>query len=181
MLTINPSAPVEADALVAGFSRLSFSDTSTASSFLTQLLQRPDMSPMLQSRLQRVAALGAAYGRAPGAVAAFSKLPEDAIDGQVQEWRVRSALWANDFATASAWIDQMPPSLAAQPRWRYWRARAVAATVGAAAAAPLYAEIAGLRDYYGYLAADRLNQHYNLNIRPSPERHRSPSGAGHPA
>jgi len=30
----------------------------------------------------------------------------------------------------------------------------VAATSGAAAAAPAYAEIAGLRDYYGYLAAE---------------------------
>jgi soluble lytic murein transglycosylase len=62
----------------------------------------------------------------------------------------------------------MPTSLTAQPRWRYWRARAVAAISGADAAAPLYAEIAGLRDYYGYLAADKLNESYNLNIHPSP-------------
>jgi soluble lytic murein transglycosylase len=81
---------------------------------------------------------------------------------------VRAALWAGDFAKALAWIDAMPSSLAAQPRWRYWRARAVAATSGAAAAAPSYAEIAGMRDYYGYLAADKLNEGYNLNIHPSP-------------
>jgi soluble lytic murein transglycosylase len=135
---------------------------------LTLLLQRPDMTPALRNRLQRTAALGAAYGRAPGAVTAFGKLAEDVNDAQVQEWRVRSALWAGDFARASAWIDQMSPSLAATPRWRYWRARAIAATAGPAAAAPLYAEIAGMRDYYGYLAADRLKQSYNLNIRPSP-------------
>jgi len=33
---------------------------------------------------------------------------------------------------------------------------------------PMYSEIAGLRDYYGYLAADRLRRPYNLNVRPSP-------------
>jgi soluble lytic murein transglycosylase len=33
----------------------------------------------------------------------------------------------------------------------------------------MYGEIAGLRDYYGYLAADRLDQAYNLNIHPSPD------------
>jgi soluble lytic murein transglycosylase len=86
----------------------------------------------------------------------------------VQEWRVRSALWAGDFAKALKWIDEMPLTLSSQPRWRYWRARAVAAT-SAAAAEPLYAQIAGMRDYYGYLAADRLNQRYNLAIRLSPD------------
>ncbi len=62
----------------------------------------------------------------------------------------------------------MPPALATQPRWRYWHARAIAATSGDAAAAALFGEIAGLRDYYGYLAADRVAQPYNLNVRPSP-------------
>lgn len=169
LLAITPTMPVEADALVAGFTHLSFGDTAASSTLLAPLLQRPDMSPALRNRLQRAQALGAAYGRAPGAVAAFGALPEDVNDSQVQEWRARSALWAGDFAKAAEWIDQMPVSLASTPRWRYWRARAIAATSGAAAAAPLYAEIAGMRDYYGYLAADRLNQNYNLNIRPSPD------------
>jgi soluble lytic murein transglycosylase len=63
----------------------------------------------------------------------------------------------------------MPANLATQPRWRYWHARAVAATAGADAAAPLFGEIAGLRDYYGYLAADHLQRGYSLNARPSPD------------
>jgi soluble lytic murein transglycosylase len=169
LLANTPTAPVEPEALVAGFSRLSFSDTNSASGLLPSLLQRPDLPPTVRIRLQRAAALGAAYGRAPGAIAAFAELPEDPGDGQVQEWRVRAALWAGDFDKAAAWTSQMPPALAAQPRWRYWHARAIAATAGAAAAAPLYAQIAGLRDYYGYLAADRLHQSYDLNVHPSPE------------
>jgi soluble lytic murein transglycosylase len=81
---------------------------------------------------------------------------------------VRAALWNRDFARALGWLELMPPGLAAQPRWRYWRARSVAAIRGEEAAASMYREIAGLRDYYGYLAADRLAQPYNLNMRPSP-------------
>jgi soluble lytic murein transglycosylase len=169
MLANTPAASVEPEALVAGFSRFSISDTNAASAVLPSLLLRPDLTAALRTRLQRAAALGAAYSRSPGAVAAFAVLPEDASDGQVQEWRVRAALWAGDFARAAVWLEGMPPALATQPRWRYWRARAVAATAGAAAAAPLYADIAQLRDYYGYLAADRLDQRYNLNIKPSPD------------
>jgi soluble lytic murein transglycosylase len=63
----------------------------------------------------------------------------------------------------------MGPSLATQPRWRYWRARAVDANSGSAAAEPLFGEIAGLRDYYGYLAADRLHRGYSLNAKPTAE------------
>jgi len=168
LLSMNPGMPVEPDALVAGFSHLSIVDSTASWTLLPALLKRPDLTPALQTRLQRAAALGAAYARAPNAVAAFAVLPVDPNDSQVQEWRVRAALWAGDFAKALAWIDAMPGGLVAQPRWRYWRARSVAATSGAAAAAPAYAEIAGLRDYYGYLAADKLNQRYNLNIHPSP-------------
>ena len=169
MLALNPGMPVEPDALIAGFSRLSIADSNASRTLLPALLKRPDLTPALQARLQRAAALGAAYARAPEAVAAFAVLAQDPSDSQVQEWRVRAALWAGDFARALTWIDAMPSSLAAQPRWRYWRARAVAATSGADAAAPAYAEIAGLRDYYGYLAADKLNAGYDLNIHPSPD------------
>jgi soluble lytic murein transglycosylase len=168
ILAMNPGTPVEPDALLAGFGHFSIADSTAAATLLPTLLKRRDMTPPLQARLQRAAALGAAYARAPNAIAAFDVLEPDPNDGQVQEWRVRAALWAGDFAKALAWIDAMPPNLATQPRWRYWRARAVAATSGAAAAAASYAEIAGMRDYYGYLAADRLHESYNLNIHPSP-------------
>jgi soluble lytic murein transglycosylase len=43
----------------------------------------------------------------------------------------------------------------------------VAATQGADVAVPLFADIANLRDYYGYLAADHLYRNYSLNAQPS--------------
>jgi soluble lytic murein transglycosylase len=133
------------------------------------LVARPDVAPALRGRLQRALALGDAYARQPGSVSAFEQLPPEVVDAQVQEWRVRAALWSGDFTKAAGWIDRMPPALAAQPRWRYWRARAIAATAGADAAAALFADIASARDYYGYLAADRLHRNYSLNIRPTPD------------
>ncbi len=166
-LAMTPTLPVEPEALLAGFTRLARTDAAAALNLLPPLLARPDTTPALQGRLRRAAALGAAYAREPRAVAAFSQLSPEFADVPVQEWRVRAALWAGDYGKALEWSEQMPPSLATQPRWRYWHARAVAATAGADAAAPLFSEIAGLRDYYSYLAADRLHQNYNLNIRPS--------------
>jgi soluble lytic murein transglycosylase len=42
-------------------------------------------------------------------------------------------------------------------------------TAGPEAAAQLFGELSELRDYYGYLAADRLHRRYSLNVRPSPD------------
>ena len=169
VLATHASLPVEPEALAAGFEKLALTDSASALYLLPLLLARQESTPALQARLQRAAALGAAYDRDPRALAEFDSLPADTPDSQVEEWRVRAALWIGDYDKALKGIERMPASLAAQPRWRYWRARAVAATAGAAAAAPLFIEIADLRDYYGYLAADRLHRSYNLNARPSPD------------
>ena len=168
-LATHPTAQVEPAALEAGFNRLARNDSNAASALLPLLLARPDVTPEMQAHLQHSAALGAAYSRDPSALTAFANLPISAVDGDVQEWRARAALWAGNYAKALTWIEQMPPNLAELPRWRYWHARATAATSGNEAAAPLYAEIAGLRDFYGYLAADRLNRNYTLNARPLPD------------
>ena len=160
---------VEPEALAAGFEKLAHTDSAGALDLLPMLLARAGLTSAMQARLKRAAALGAAYDRDPRAIAAFDDLPAAAVDSQVQEWRVRAALWIGDYDRALEWIEQMPAesrdaaSLALLARAR------MAATAGDDAAAPLFAEIAGLRDYYGYLAADRLHPAYNLNVRPSPD------------
>jgi soluble lytic murein transglycosylase len=166
-LASSPMTPVEPAALAAGFDHLARAESTTALALLPKLLARPDMTPVMQTKLQRIAAMGAALGRDSAAIAAFDLLPESSVDNDVREWRVRAALWAGDYQKALAWIDTMPPTQLSQPRWRYWRARSIAATQGSEAAAPLYAELAELRDFYGYLAADRIHHGYVLNAKAS--------------
>jgi soluble lytic murein transglycosylase len=168
-LATHPDTPVEADALLGGYTRLSRSDSSAALSLLPLLLARADMTPELRTRLQRAAALGAAYDHNPAAVQAFRAVTPQSVDTDVFEWRIRSALWAHDFTLALTWINELPATLKTQPRWRYWSARATQAVSGATAAKPLYNAIAGMRDYYSYLAADHLSQPYDLNDHPTPD------------
>ena len=169
VLASHPGLTVEPDALAAGFEKLVHNDSPAALDLLPTLLSRPGLTPSVQARLQRAAALGAAYDHDARARALFDGLPAESLDPPSAEWRVRAELWSGHYDKVLGEIEKMPASLAAQPRWRYWRARAVAATEGSDAAAPLYEEIAGLRDYYGYLAADRLHRPYSLNVRPSPD------------
>ena len=123
-LAMNPKLPVDAEALAAGFTHLSHSNAAAASALLPQLLARPDITPTLEGRLRRAAALGAAYARQPGAVAAFSELSGDSIDATVQEWRVRAALWSGTTTRhSSGWArcpraacQSTPVALLACPR-----------------------------------------------------------------
>jgi len=164
LLAHNPAIRVDPEALAMAFERLANSDYEIAAALLPKLLTRSGMGAELSRGLRRAAALGAAYHRAVGAVEEFGSFPADSTDEVVQEWRVRAALWSGDFATARDWIERMPIALASQPRWRYWHARTLAVTEGMAAAAPIFTDLSTLRDYYGYLAADQLNQSYHLNM-----------------
>ena len=171
-IAADPLRSVPEAAIAAGFKQLSLRDGAAALALLPRLLARPGATAALQANLRLSAALGAAFDRNPGALAAFRDLGPGPLDPLAAEWRVRAALWAGDFPSALRAILALPPSLAALPRWRYWYARATGATAGAAAARPLYASIAGLRDYYGYLAADRLHRRYRLHDRPTPNDRR---------
>src|SRR5207237_1316967 len=78
-LATDDKTPVDPEALEAGLNRLALSDSAAAAALLPQLLARPDVTPALRARLQRVVALGLGYDHAPAAVAAFADLPTEAI------------------------------------------------------------------------------------------------------
>jgi len=166
-LAATPQTAVEPDALIGGLELLARHDAESARALLPRLLARTDLAPIVRGRLQRAVALGGALARAPWASDAFRRLPPDAVDGVVYEWRVRAALWAGNYRQARRWMEQLPATLAATPRWRYWHARATASVVGVKAARTELDALAGLRDYYGYLAADRTGQPYRLNAEAS--------------
>jgi soluble lytic murein transglycosylase len=163
-----PAMPVEPDALAAGLDRLALSDSAAAQAVLPALLMRPGMTSELAGPLQRSIALGLAYDHASGAAAALQGVPEAARDDTVREWGVRIALWTGAWPEALAWLDQLSPISAAEPRWRYWRARALEKVAGKTGAEPLLRGLAGLRDYYGYLAAERVDLPYDLQAHPTP-------------
>jgi len=93
-------------------------------------------------------------------MAALQPKPEDT---RLLELRIRTGLRYQAWEQISTWIDDLPATLAETERWRYWKARALEEQGQPEAAGRLYDELAGNRSYYGFLAADRRNQPYNLS------------------
>ncbi|MGB5145720.1 MAG: transglycosylase SLT domain-containing protein [Porticoccaceae bacterium] len=87
----------------------------------------------------------------------------DLLDSGFHEWYLRRHIAAGDWHALAAGIDQLPASLQAEPRWRYWRARAVQ-LLGESdpGTATTFAELATQRSFYGFLACDWLDQGYTI-------------------
>lgn len=145
-----------AEALVEAFDRVARRDSRHARRVFERLMQLDAFGEQELSRLRRSYALGLAYDFDPEAVEQFDELPESALDALSHEWRVRAALLHREWRRALRWLEALPPPQRQEPRWRYWRARMLERLRDKKAARALYAEVAREREYYAFLAAERL-------------------------
>jgi len=167
---------VEPRAAIDGFAKLARANPDNAAIVAARLeanCGRPCTMRALQSpgsvgEMRREIALNLAWSRRPETVGMFRQVPEAALDERGHEWRVRAALWASDWPQAASWIAQMPPALAEQPRWRYWRGRVAEKLDRREAASADYQRLTAENGYYSALASERLGRAYapRTQVRP---------------
>ncbi|SDV50327.1 lytic transglycosylase domain-containing protein [Chitinasiproducens palmae] len=100
----------------------------------------------------------AALKRSPQALDYYRLSVNGRLSQPAQEWRVRSALLAQDWPTVRWAIESMSPELREQPAWLYWHGRALAKTGNVAAANQDFARVADRFDFYGQLATEALGR-----------------------
>ena len=71
-------------------------------------------------------------------------------------WQVRAALRTGDFKTVLDLINRLPPDLASDSAWIYWKGRALDKLGKKDAAKAEFNRIKGSRSYYGKLASEAL-------------------------
>jgi len=88
----------------------------------------------------------------------------------VVEALIRQALSYQNWEKVYQWINALDESSRNTERWRYWRARSLAelGMIDAHYGSPeqIYVSVADKRSFYGFLAADRINQKYALQHEP---------------
>ncbi|MCU0756202.1 MAG: lytic transglycosylase domain-containing protein [Xanthomonadales bacterium] len=92
----------------------------------------------------------------------LAELPADAHDHNLREWQVRFWLRRNDLAAARAAAAAMNEAENPEPRWRYVRARLAEIGGDLDAARILYGPLAREANWWGFLAADRIDAPYAL-------------------
>ncbi|WP_221046995.1 transglycosylase SLT domain-containing protein [Methylogaea oryzae] len=117
--------------------------------------------------MERRLALALALSRHPGAYAALEALPAERDDEDVRAWRVRAALLARNWpAVLSAW-QRLSAVEKNQPEWRYWQGRALEQLGESQTSKEAYGQAAQQRDFFGFLAADRIGGQYHTSHKPT--------------
>lgn len=92
----------------------------------------------------------------------LAQLPAEAQDQNLREWQVRYWLRRNELDAARAAAAAMSEADPLEPRWRYVRARLLELGGDLGTAQALYAPLAREANWWGFLAADRIDAPYAL-------------------
>jgi len=122
-----------------------------------------------KNAVEKTLAVKAAQKRHKRAIVLLDQLDKSIIDEKLFQWRLRTALQNYDWRMLLNWTTGTPPNEAIQTRWTYWQARALHELGDRQNAEDMFRKLARERDYYGFLAADRLGLEYDMNHHPLPE------------
>ncbi|MGB3748786.1 MAG: transglycosylase SLT domain-containing protein [Rhodanobacter sp.] len=154
--------PRARQAVTLALVRVARRDVGSADASWQQLQPRFAFDAPQRDAILRALALFHATDFDDDALARLIALPATAQDDSTREWRARVALARMNWPAVLAAIAAMPAELQQDEEWQYFRARALAATGDTAAAQRQYAALAGQATYFGFLAADRLQQDYAI-------------------
>ncbi|MDQ6978966.1 MAG: transglycosylase SLT domain-containing protein [Mariprofundaceae bacterium] len=128
---------------------------------------RPRLKAPHDGILMRHVALRAAYQHKPQAIAWLQQLAPAMRTDTTRTWPARLWLLQSKWSQALAVIDALPSRIRRKEssRWQYWRARCLAELGQKKQAITLYRSLAGERGYYSFLAAEHLQQRYQINAK----------------
>jgi soluble lytic murein transglycosylase len=81
-------------------------------------------------------------------------------------WRVRAALWQQNWKEVQKAIGSLDENVRQETRWQYWLARSMAELGQRAEAEAIWRTLVDERDFYAFLAADKVGAEYEMNHRP---------------
>lgn len=116
----------------------------------------------------RLLAFRAAYRRLPEAYEFLMSVPTRDEDLELKEWRIRAALFNQDWLNVLKNIKRLPKEEQEEDHWAYWEARALEVAGHTEQANEIYQKLAELQSYHGFLSADRINQSYSIRNEPLP-------------
>jgi soluble lytic murein transglycosylase len=147
-----------------GIHRLAKSDLSMAIQLWDDKKHAFQIDAQTVLQLERSLALSLAHNRNPAAYFRLSQLP--AADAEVNEWKVRAALFEQNWQHVAEALAGLTAQERQEPKWQYWLARSLEKAGDALQAQNVYAKLAEDRSFYGFLAADNVHKPYQFSNKP---------------
>ena len=161
------SPPIRKKIFTQGVRSLASKNPTLAKQSLEKFYQQYGLNRDQYLALNQKVALRTAYRYAPQAK---DFLNEVNTNGHKTEetlrWQAQIALKNSNWLDLLETIELMPAKDQEKNQWVYWKARALEATKQIKPAEALYRKLAKKRNYYAFLAADRLKLPYQFNPNP---------------
>ncbi len=171
--TKNPQYPdtaIAREILLYGIKRLTGQNINRSLINWKTLQDNYNFTPAEIDRVDLVITVRAAKNKHPKAAELLDNLNPALDSDEIFHWRLRTALKNQNWQRLYQWTKGEPPEIASvKYRWIYWRGRALEQIGEFEKAQASYASIADQRDYYGFLAADRIGSEYQMHHFPLPE------------
>ena len=170
-LTGNPhmdDTPIARSIMGHGIRRLVQQNLNMAIKRWDEIQQHMSFTPDERSDIDHMLAVRAAENKHPRTVELLDRVENFNVDEEIFHWRLITCLNNNNWQRLRKWTESVPADNELKYRWLYWHARALDQTGAMEKASVIYSNIAGKRDYYGFLAADRLGLPYNMENKPLP-------------
>jgi soluble lytic murein transglycosylase len=155
-------AEVARKQLVYAAERLTYRDPNLANSAWSAVNARLRFTDEQRHQTARHIALWTARDNLPDAYSRLLGLPDEVSNKEVRYWRARTSLrnaaWDNLLADISVMTEEERTS----EEWQYWRAVALQRLGQVLAARQIFQELAEERSYYGFLAADEVDENYAM-------------------
>ena len=159
--------PSKVEAILAhGLERMARRDPDGAVRALAALEGRVVLRDAARAKVARRIGLSFASRHDPRAIEWLWRVDAAHADVHMLRWRTAAAVLHSRWDEVIDGIASMTDEERGRERWRYWHARALEATGRADKARAELKSLARERDYYGFLAADRLETAYRFNHRP---------------
>ncbi|AZZ45043.1 SLT protein [Pseudomonas sp. MT-1] len=163
----SPATETMGDVVSIGLRRLARANPEQALGLLDSYARRMSFSAEEKVSIARQIGLTLAKRFDPRALKVMAEYDPELRDDTVSEWRARLLLRLGRWDDVYALTQRFPEELANSNRWRYWKARSLElAKPKDERAVQLYQPVAGERDFYGFLSADRIQAPYKLNHQP---------------
>ena len=164
--------PVARSIIRHGVVRLAYNDPDEAMRLWETFKERHEFFGEDEKYVLRWVGILAAQAHHPRAVEWLSAASADVDDETLRQWRVRAAIRNGEWQTGLRFLALLPEAEQKEGEWRYWKARMLERTDEKSQAKSLYRELAKERSYYGFMAADRIDQPYamqHVSVQASPD------------
>ncbi len=168
-----PDTTRSREAATLALVRLARRQSGTADTAWQNLQTHFTFSQSQRDLILRTLALFHATDFDENALARLIALPTAAQSDSTREWRARIALAEQDWNAVLAAIAAMNDTQKLDGEWRYFRARALTALNRGDEAQPIYSTLAKEPTFFGFSAADKLDQPYAicpLQLADDPQR-----------